>query len=86
MNKKIEVKKVIKTIELNKNDLRVLNSVRLDLIKRIEHLKENVKLCKNYSLKIQRASKKDLNNFIKLYDKLFSNENTFFDQAGNINK
>ena len=79
-------KKVTKTIKLNKNDLRMLNCVRLDMIEKMEHFKENVKISKNHSLKSQRACLNDLDNFIKLYDKLFSNENSFFDKDGNINK
>ena len=74
MTKKTQVKKVVKTIKLNKDDLTVINYLRLDMIKKIEHLKDRAKLCKSYSNNSStiEASKNDLNNFMHLYNKLYS--------------
>ena len=61
-----------KNITITDNLVPSLNLIRLDMIAKIEDLKEAVKISKNFSLKSQNKAIKDLDNFTLLYNKFFN--------------
>ena len=61
-----------KNITITNNLVPSLNLIRLDMIVKIEDLKEAVKISKNFSLKSQNKAKQDLDNFTLLYNKFFN--------------
>ena len=62
----------MKVIKITDNLKPSLNLIRLDMIKKLEELEENIKISKNYSKKAQNNAEQDLDNFKILYNKLFS--------------
>ena len=69
--------KIIKTVKLTKTDLTVLNSLRLDFIKKIQEEKELAKDIQDMNMKGLDSVKRNVDNMQSLYLKLYA------DQKGN---
>ena len=61
----------MKVIKITDNLKPSLNLIRLDMIKKLEELEENIEISKNYSKKAQNNAEQHLDNFKILYNKLF---------------
>ena len=66
--------KIIKTVKLTKTDLSVLNSLRLDFIKKIQEEKELAKDIQDMNMKGLDCVKRNIENMQSLYLKLYAEQ------------
>ena len=66
--------KIIKTVKLTKTDLTVLNSLRLDFIKKIQEEKELAKDIQDMNMKGLDSVKRNVDNMQILYLKLYAEQ------------
>ena len=66
--------KIIKTVKLTKTDLTVLNSLRLDFIKKIQEEKELAKDIQDMNMKCLDCVKRNIENMQSLYLKLYAEQ------------
>ena len=66
--------KIIKTVKLTKTDLTVLNSLRLDFIKKIQEEKELAKDIQDMNMKGLDSVKRNVENMQSLYLKLYAEQ------------
>lgn len=66
--------KIIKTVKLTKTDLTVLNSLRLDFIKKIQEEKELAKDIQDMNMKGLDSVKRNVDNMQSLYLKLYAEQ------------
>ena len=62
----------MKKITITENLEPSLNLIRLDMIAKIEELKQAVRISKQFSIKSQNKAIQDLDNFTLLYNKFFN--------------
>ena len=66
--------KIIKTVKLTKTDLTVLNSLRLEFIKKIQEEKELAKDIQDMNMKGLDSVKRNVDNMQSLYLKLYAEQ------------
>ena len=66
--------KIIKTVKLTKTDLTVLNSLRLDFIKKIQEEKELAQDIQDMNMKGLDCVKRNVDNMQSLYLKLYAEQ------------